>query len=130
MATLTVNTISDAGTRWDNKFVAVTAAGDKFPNDGLTFIEIRNSHASNAYTVTAVVQKSIVQKGGYGNTTKSNSISVTGTGGALSKVLAGTFPKAAYNDVTASVRLTYSGTAPATDLTVAVAKMASGGVGG
>lgn len=129
MATLTVNELTAAGLRIDNKLAAVAAGGDRFTNDGLTVLWFKNSHSSNAYTVTATVQKTVVNKSGYGDATKSNSISVTGTGGARAEVWAGTFPRIAYNNVNGQTLLTYSGSAPATDLKVAVFKLYNGGVG-
>ena len=48
---------------------AAAAGGDTFPNDGNTFLEIVNAHASASRTVTITAQGTSVIKEGFGTIT-------------------------------------------------------------
>lgn len=116
MATLTVNTVTSAGLELVAALAAVAAGGDEFANDGNTYIEIRNSSGANAYTVNAATA------GTYkGYPVEDEAISV----GTNEHVVAGPFPTNVFNDANGLVQLTYTGSAPDTDLTIAVFKKGS-----
>ena len=110
MAVLTVVDASITGAS-SIPTVAVTAAGDSFANDGRTFVIIKNSSGANAYTVATTTPATA-----YGQAIADGSTSV----GTSASVLFGPFPTAAFNDSGGAVALAYTGTAPATDLTVKV----------
>ena len=94
-------------------YAAVAAGGDEFPNDGNTYIEFKNSSGSNAYTITFVTPATL-----RGVAVENPTLAV-GTSGNK-KV--GPFPADVFNNSSGRVAMTYSGSAPATDLTVGVFK--------
>lgn len=112
MAELTVTTCTLTGVAEPTP-VAVDAAGDRFDNTGLTWIEIINSSGVNSYTVTVNAVKDDVSTG----TDLDQTISV----GTSATVAAGVYTPRIYStDGAQEVTLNYTGTAPATDLTIAV----------
>lgn len=110
MATLSVQNISLSGLA--PSFAAVAAGGDEVPNvGGDVYVEIINSHASNAYTVTATTPATL-----QGVAVSDPSITVAAGAGTRRKF--GPFPPAVFNTSDQRVALSYSGSAPATDLTI------------
>lgn len=113
MATLTVQEVDADGT--ELTFSAVAAGGDVFTNNGDTFLEIVNSSGANSYTVTIAAQKQV-----YGVDGANIAISV----GTSERHHVARIPPQIYNNTSGQVALSYTGSAPATDLTVAVFKRA------
>lgn len=111
MATLDVVTVTSAGVDIAGELAAVSATGDEFANDGNTYIEIRNSSAENTYTVTVVATRSF-----QGYPIEDETIAIAES----EEVVAGPFPTDVFNSSTGRVALTYTGSAPATDLTIVV----------
>ena len=111
MATISPQTISLSGLA--PTFAAVAAGGDEVVNDGQTYIEIVNSHASNSYTVTATTPATV------------DGVAVadpTLTVPALSRRKWGPFNPSLFNNASGRVALSYAGSAPATDLTIGAFK--------
>jgi len=111
MATLSVQTIALAGIT--PTFAAVAAGGDEIPNDGNTYVEIVNSSGANSYTATFATAATI------------EGVAIadpTVTVGVSSRKKIGPFPVSIFNNSSGRVALTYSGSAPATDLTIGVFK--------
>lgn len=111
MATLSVQSIVIAGIT--PTFALVAVGGDKFPNTGRTFVQIKNSSGANPYTVTFTTTRTFL-----GITLSGKAVTV-GTNG--NKKI-GPFPPAAFDDSDNNVNITYTGSAPATDLTIGVFK--------
>jgi hypothetical protein len=89
---------------------AVVEEGDSFANDGNTFVEILNSSGANAYTVT------FDANGSYkGVALQDVEVSIPANGNKL----VGPFPIEAFGS---TVGVTYSGSAPETDLTIGAFK--------
>ena len=106
-ATLTVQTVKASGIT--PTFAAASVSGDACANDGRTFLRIKNSSGSNAYTVTVVTPRTV------------DGIAVADvavTVGTNAERYVGPFPVETFNDGSRLVSWTYTGTAPATDLTV------------
>jgi hypothetical protein len=113
-ATLTVQTIASSGIT--PTYAAAAAGGDKCANDGRTYIEVKNSHAANAYTVTFDAQAT-----SYGETITDRAVTVAAGTTVVRKM--GPWPTAVFSDSSGYVNWTYTGTAPATDLTVGCFKV-------
>jgi hypothetical protein len=113
-ATLTVQTIASSGIT--PTYAAAAAGGDKCVNDGRTYIEIKNSHAANAYTVTFDAQAT-----SYGETITDRAVTVAAGTTVVRKM--GPWPTAVFSDSSGFLNWTYTGTAPATDLTVGCFKV-------
>lgn len=111
MATLSVQTIALAGIT--PSFVAVAAGGDEFPNDGNTFIELVNSSGANSYTLTFTSPVTVE------GVAVADPTVVVGTS-ARKKI--GPFPVSVFNNSSGRVAVGYTGSAPATDLTIGVFK--------
>ncbi len=114
MATLTVQSIVLAGAT--PTFAAAAPAGDAFPNDGNTYVEILNSSGANSYTVTFATAATVEQ----GIAIADPTVTV-GTNGRKKM---GPFKPGIFNDTNGRVVVTYTGSAPATDLTIGVFKVA------
>lgn len=109
-ATLTTTQVTTAGQSiLTGALTAVSASGDKCPNDGDTFAVVLNSSGANAYTITTDVQNT-----SYGNTVTDASTTVA----VSAHVVFGPFPTAAFSDSGGYVNFTYTGSAPATDLKI------------
>lgn len=111
MATLSVQTIALTGIT--PSFAAVAAGGDEFPNDGSTYVEIVNSSGANAYTVT-FTSPATVEGVAIADPTVSVAVS--------SRKKVGPFPVGVFNNTSGRVAVGYTGSAPATDLTIGVFK--------
>lgn len=109
MATLSVQSAAITGTSLTYNTAGATT--DSFPNDGNTFALIKNSSGANAYTVTVSAPQKFK---GRTITAPTATVAISATG-----VLIGPFPPEVCST---TATLTYSGSAPATDLTVAVFK--------
>lgn len=108
-ATLTVQTAKASGLA--PTFAAASVGGDKCINDGRTIVLVKNSSGANAYTVTAVTPMTV---GGIAVADVAAAVATSASPAVL-----GPFPIQIFNDGSRMVSLTYTGTAPATDLTVA-----------
>jgi len=93
--------------------VAVAAGGDKFKNTGKQYCRIRNSSGANAYTVTFATAGTIK-----GIAIADVAVSVSAGVGQVRDI--GPFDEGIFNDSNGDVAVTYSGAAPATDLTIDV----------
>lgn len=80
--------------------VAVAAGGDSFPNDGRTFIDAWNDHATDPRTFTVVTQATVD-----GRAVNNLTVNVTA---AEDHRFIGPFPPDIYNDANGRVQLTYS----------------------
>lgn len=110
MATLTVQTAAVTGTALT--YNTANATTDSFANNGKTVAVIKNSSGANAYTIT------ISAPGKYKGrtiTAPTASVATSSTG-----VVIGPLDPEIHNNSSGQATLTYSGSAPATDLTVAV----------
>ena len=105
---LTVQTVSLAGQA--GALAAANADGNYFDNDGHTFLEVVNSDGVDDYTVT------IDATGGYKGVSLSDPAVLVE---ASTRMLIGPFAVGAFGR---QVNISYTGTAPATDLTVGVFK--------
>ena len=118
MATLTVQSLSIAGLI--SSTMASASAGDKFTNDGNTFLLFINGNASSR-TLTLTVQNATVNQPGY-NTITVASPTVTlpgsGTNGGIGVV--GPFGTSEFNDSNGQVNYTLD---TATGMTVAAIKL-------
>lgn len=94
-------------------FAAVSAGGDEVVNDGQTFVEIVNSHASNSYTVTFTTPATVD-----GVAVENPTVTVPGS----SRRRVGPFNPSIFNNASGRVAVSYAGTAPATDLTIGAFK--------
>ena len=113
MATLTLQTISRTGIT--PTVTAAGASGDKFTNDGKTFLRVVNANVSTARTVTVASQ---IGAGAVPQGTASANLSVSGP--ASGEKWIGPFETNAWNDSDGKVNVTYSSEA---DLTVAAYKL-------
>jgi hypothetical protein len=111
MAVLAVQQVNRAGVV--PAPVAVAAAGDSFPNDGRTLVEVWNDHATNPRTVTIVTQVTVD-----GKAVADDAVAITS---ANDRKLIGPFPPDIYNDVNGRVQLTYSDSGA--DMQVAVFRL-------
>ena len=111
MATLAVQEIVAAGIT--PTYAAVTALGDEFPNDGNTYVELKNSSGANSYTITFTTPAT------YQGVAVADPTVTVGTNG--NKKI-GPFPPQAFNNSSGRVAIGYTGTVPATDLTIGVFK--------
>lgn len=113
MATLTVNSVTQAGFRDDNALVAAAGGGDAFAPGPTTFVRINNGGGSG---ITAT----FVTPGTVGTT----GLTIADGGGTVTNAqsrLFGPFPAEIYADPTTGlVTLTYSGV---TSVTVGVFKL-------
>jgi hypothetical protein len=96
--------------------VAAAAGGDKFKNTGRQYVRIRNSSGSNAYTVTFVTAGTV--KG-----IAIADVAVSVPAGVGTTRVVGPFDEGVFNDSNGDVSITYSGSAPATDLLVDVTQV-------
>ncbi len=94
-------------------FAAVAAGGDEVVNDGQTYVEIVNSHASNSYTVTFTTPATVDGVG-------ISDPTVTVAGSSRKKI--GPFNPSIFNNANGRVAVGYTGTAPASDLTIGAFK--------
>lgn len=106
-ATLSLQTLTTAGIA--QTLSTASATGDACLNDGTTFLRVRNSSGANAYTLTLVTPQSV-----NGVAVADVAVTIATSGDRL----IGPFPTATFNDGNSLVSWTYTGTAPATDLTV------------
>jgi 3,4-dihydroxy-2-butanone 4-phosphate synthase len=113
-ATLTVQTTDNDGLA--ATYAAAAAGGDKCANDGRTYIEVKNSSGANAYTVTVDATQTF-----YGTTVTDQAITIPASATAVIK--AGPWNTNVFSDSGGFVNWTYTGTAPATDITVACIKL-------
>lgn len=113
MATITPQTIVIGGLT--PAYAAVAAGGDEVTNDGSTYIEFVNSHASNAYTITFTTPATVD-----GVAVDNPTLSVPAGAGTRRKI--GPFNPSLFNNASGRVAVTYSGSAPATDLTIGAFK--------
>ncbi len=113
MATLIVQSVVLAGIT--PSWAAVAAGGDEFPNDGKTEIEIINSSGANSYTVTFTTPATVE------GVAVENPTATVGTSG---RKRIGPFPPNVFNNSSGRVAVAYTGSAPATDLTIGVFKRA------
>lgn len=97
MATLTVQEISRSAIT--PSYGAAAGGGDQFPNDGRTYLHIKNGGGSSI-TLTIATQMTVD-----GKAVADDAIAVTN---AQERVV-GPFPPAIYNDANGMVQLTYSG---------------------
>lgn len=111
MATITPQTIVIGGLT--PAYAAVAAGGDEVTNDGGTYVEIVNSHATNSYVVTATTP-AVVD----GVAVENPTVTVP----ALGRKKFGPFNPSLFNNASGRVALSYAGTAPATDLTIGAFK--------
>jgi hypothetical protein len=114
MATLTVQTITRAGVTVALVPAGTTSAGDEFVNDGRTFLEVNNAHASASRTVTIVSRVTSPPPG-----TAAANVLVNVNPNTRVKI--GPFPTQAFNDANSRAKVTYSNNGA--DLTVAVYKL-------
>lgn len=110
MATLTVQTTTTAGVTLT--YNTANATTDNFANNGKTCALIKNSSGANSYTITATAQGSYKS---YSITSPTATVDTSSAGEMI-----GPFDPEIFNNSSGQVVLTYSGSAPATDLTVAV----------
>jgi len=106
MATLTVQDVDLDGQ--GATYAACAGGGDAFPNDGKTFIHLKNTNAATR-TVTVNSQRTCDQ--GFDHDVAVVIPATTGD------VMIGPFPTARFNDATNLVQLTYSAV---TNLTIGV----------
>lgn len=114
MATLAIQNATKLG--FEPTFAAVAAGGDEFVNDGKTLLEFVNSSGANAYTITVATPATI-------EGLAVADVAVSMQAGVGERRVVGPFPINAFNDANGKVQITYTGTAPATDLTVAVIRL-------
>ncbi len=107
MATLTVTDISRSGVNLTDLLTAAASGGDDFTNDGMTFLAIKNAHASAARTLTLDIEQTVD-----GATVTDPTVSIT----AVKTFIIGPFKRSVYNDTNGRMSVTYSDSAA--DLTV------------
>ena len=104
MATLTRQSIVPAGLA--NTYAAAAGGGDVIDNsDGKTFLHVKNA-GGGSITVTVTAQSTSLVTATHGTLTVAN-IAVA-VGAAAEKII-GPFPKAAYNNASDQLAITYSG---------------------
>jgi len=97
---------------------AAAAGGDSFPNTGVEYFQILNSHATLPRTVT-FDSPGTCNFGLAANAAHDMAVVVPGVSGApANRVVIGPFPVGRFNDGNSRVQVTYSDAAA--DLTVAV----------
>lgn len=97
--------------------VAASAGGDSFPNTGVEHVEILNSHATLARTVT-FDSPGTCTFGLPANAAHDLAVVVPGvTSAPANRVMVGPFPRGRFNDSNERVQITYSDSAA--DLTIA-----------
>lgn len=106
-ATLTATDLTTAGVLAQP--VAVAAGGDTVPNDGNSFLLVVNSSGANAYTLTIATPGTT-----HGEPIADRAVTIA----VSSTYLIGPFPTDIYSDSGGYVSLSYTGSAPATDLKV------------
>jgi hypothetical protein len=111
MASISIQTVTPAGVVISK--ASASSGGDSFVNDGHTFLEVSNGHASASRTVTIVSAISSLRT----NAGILNVSSKTITIPALTTKRIGPLNKDHFNDSNGKVNLTYSDSAA--DLTVA-----------
>lgn len=111
MATIAPQTIGISGL--NPSYAAVAAGGDEVTNDGATYVEIVNSHASNSYVVTFTTPATV-------DGVAVDNPTVTVPGSSRRKI--GPFNPTLFNNANGRVAVSYSGTQPATDLTIGAFK--------
>lgn len=111
MATISPQTIVIGGLT--PAYAAVAAGGDEVVNDGGTYIEIVNSHATNSYTVTFTTPATV-------DGVAIDNPTVTVPGSSRRKV--GPFNPTVFNNASGRVAVGYTGSAPGTDLTIGAFK--------
>jgi len=97
MATLTVQEISRSAIT--PSYGAAAGGGDQFPNDGRTYLHIKNGGGSSI-TLTVATQMTVD-----GKAVADDAITVTNA----QERIVGPFPPGIYNDANGMVQLTYSG---------------------
>ena len=111
MATLSVATIIRAGIV--PAYTSCSAGGDKFTNDGKTFVHLRNTTSNATRTVTFVTPKTISGLG-----VADHAVTMS----AASERIVGPFPKDTFNSTSGFVAMTYSAV---TNLTVQARKISA-----
>ncbi|MBI3871416.1 MAG: hypothetical protein HY299_23025 [Verrucomicrobia bacterium] len=106
MATYTLTTLNFATPLDDAGGVAAPATGDKFPNDGLTFLYVRNTSGS-ASTITFSTAVSTANPTGLGPVTIA-STDLTVSVAAGKSMLIGPFGPSRFNDTGGLITVTYS----------------------
>lgn len=116
MATLAVQRPSPTGASL--ALSAAASGGDQFANDGQVTVQILNSHATAARTITFDSPQSC-SFGLSANAAHDRAVVVPGVSSApANRVVIGPFPVDRFNDGNGNVQVTYSDAAA--DLTVAV----------
>ena len=110
MAVLTVNTIDYDGLDVESVYVAA-AASQEFPNDGRTFMHIKNG--SGAPITCTVTSAGTVQ-------TRAIADDVITVGATTGEQMVGPWPRSIYNAADGNIDITWSATA---SVTVAVFKL-------
>ena len=113
MATLTVQTVSEAGL--EPAYVAAAALGDAFKNNGRTMLHAQNG-SGGALTVTVTAQQTAATVPGLGTVARA-SLAIAIPAGEERMI--GPFAQA-FNDADGNVQVTYSGV---TSLTVAAIEL-------
>lgn len=99
---------------------SASTTGDKFTNDGGTYLLFRNA-SSVARTVTVTLQNATVNQPGYNPITLSNpTVSLASSGLNSGLTVVGPFGQTQFNDSNGQVNYTIDG---ATDLSVAAIKL-------
>ena len=102
MPTLTINKISELGLT--SSLESCDTGGDEFLNSGIEFLQVNNSHASQAYNVTITAQSVSFTHATYGIVTKSDVVK-TVSAGQIAYI--GPFKQRAFNDTDQKVQITY-----------------------
>lgn len=100
MATLTVQVIARAGLT--PTLAAAASGGDEFANEGYTFVEVVNAHASASRTITIVTQSTVDSQA-----VADRTVVVAGP----ARAFIGPFATGTYNTANDRVQLTYSDSA-------------------
>lgn len=114
MAALTRQNLAEAGL--NATYVAASGGGDTVPNDGETFLHVKNGGVGSI-NVTVAAAVATVFKEGFGTLVRGNIVVAVPNG---AERFIGPFPPSAFNDVNGSVPITYSGV---TSVTVAALKV-------
>ena len=102
MANLSIVKILEEGLV--SSLATCSTSGDSFANSGIEFLRIENTHASAAYSITAVAQVTSVIHPNYGALTKSSVVKAITAG---QTVYIGPFKQRGFNDSSENVQLTY-----------------------
>lgn len=114
MATLTVQNIVEAGLA--AAYAAAAAGGDVVPNDGNTFLHVKNG-SGGSITVTVTPAVTTVQSARHGTLTRANIAVAVPAGGER---FIGPFAPEAFNNSSGQAAITYSGV---TSVTLAAVRL-------